>query len=260
MNLGAYAERIEVGATFLGHRQQAFILDQKSSPLSLGHYTECLRSQEHNNAPALGEIIFLAFAAYSLRRPHRHANLNFCLELCSMSTRGDNFPETGGPLLQHFRRIFRRSWRVKPVAVHCIAPGASAGSTDHNQRHPDLTINRPRSCARPPSESTTAEQTNARGQRPGHLLWRANESAQAAQPDQTTHHHKGDRQGGDAADVPGQAAEIVVCEVGNQPQPGMNGQSGGAGQKKELHAHEHPDRVGRVEQPLEARQNDPAHP
>jgi hypothetical protein len=41
-------------------------------------------------------------------------------------------------------------------------------------------------------------------------------SAQAPKPDQGPHHHKGDRQGGDAADVPGQAAEVGVAEVGNQ--------------------------------------------
>jgi len=56
-------------------------------------------------------------------------------------------------------------------------------------------------------------------------------SAQAPQPDQATHHHKGDRQGGDAADMPGQAAQVVVVQVGDQPQPGMNGQGGGAGQQ-----------------------------
>jgi hypothetical protein len=37
----------------------------------------------------------------------------------------------------------------------------------HNQRHPDLTINRPHSCAPPPRAGTTAEQAKARGQRSG---------------------------------------------------------------------------------------------
>ena len=53
-----------------------------------------------------------------------------------------------------------------------------------------------------------------------------NTSAQATQANESAHHHEGDRQGRDAADVPGQAAEGLVCEVGNQPQPGMNGPAG----------------------------------
>jgi len=40
----------------------------------------------------------------------------------------------------------------------------------------------------------------------------------------------------------------------------MNGQGGGAGQQQQLHPHQQPDRVGRIEQPMEARQIDPAHP
>ncbi|MFM7394099.1 MAG: type II toxin-antitoxin system RelE family toxin [Cyanobium sp.] len=39
-------------------------------------------------------------------------------------------------------------------------------------------------------------------------------SPQAAQPDQRTHHHKGDRQGGDRADMPGQAGQVVVGGLG----------------------------------------------
>jgi beta-lactamase class D len=40
-------------------------------------------------------------------------------------------------------------------------------------------------------------------------------SAQPAQPDQGTHHHEGNRQGSDAADVPGQTTKAVVGEGGN---------------------------------------------
>lgn len=47
-------------------------------------------------------------------------------------------------------------------------------------------------------------------------------STQPAQADERAHHHKGDRQGGDATDVPGQATEVGVCEVGDQPQADMH--------------------------------------
>ncbi len=87
-----------------------------------------------------------------------------------------------------------------------------------------------------------------------------NTSAQATQANESAHHHESDRQGGDPADVPSQAAEVVVREAGDQPQPGMDGQGGGTGEQQELHPHEHPDRVGRAEKPLEAWQIDPAHP
>jgi uncharacterized protein (TIGR00106 family) len=40
----------------------------------------------------------------------------------------------------------------------------------------------------------------------------------------------------------------------------MQGQGGSAGQQQQLDAQQHPDRVGRAEQPLKARQIDPAHP
>ena len=51
--------------------------------------------------------------------------------------------------------------------------------------------------------------------------------------------HERDRQGGDAADVPGQAAQVVVGKVGNQPQPGVQGRSSGGGQQQQLDAHQH---------------------
>jgi hypothetical protein len=60
--------------------------------------------------------------------------------------------------------------------------------------------------------------------------------------------------------VPGQAAQVVVGEVGDQPQPGLNGQGRGAGEQEQLHAHQHPDRVGRIQQPPKTGQDDPAHP
>ena len=80
-------------------------------------------------------------------------------------------------------------------------------------------------------------------------------SAQPAQSDQATHHHKRNRQGGDAADVPGQATQVVVSEVGNEPQPGVKCQGGGAGEQQQLDAHQHPgehlDGQGREPQRLE---------
>ena len=49
-----------------------------------------------------------------------------------------------------------------------LAPSASARSSAQQPKKPDLKqINRPHSCARPPWESTTAEQANARGRRSG---------------------------------------------------------------------------------------------
>lgn len=84
-------------------------------------------------------------------------------------------------------------------------------------------------------------------------------SPQAPQADQRSHHHKGDRQGGDAADVPGQASQALVGQGGDQPQAGMEGKGNRAQQQRSFHPHQDPDRMPRFEQPLEPWQENPGH-
>jgi hypothetical protein len=74
-------------------------------------------------------------------------------------------------------------------------------------------------------------------------------TAQAPPAEQATHHHKGNRKGGDKMDVPGQVVQVIFAKSGDQPELDMNGQSGGVGDQQELQVHQHPDRVGRAEQP-----------
>jgi hypothetical protein len=50
-------------------------------------------------------------------------------------------------------------------------------------------------------------------------------------------------------DVPGQVVQVIFAKSGDQPELDMNGQSGGVGDQQELQVHQHPDRVGRAEQP-----------
>ena len=90
------------------------------------------------------------------------------------------------PLLQHSQRIsgfpgvsrrrhpshrsraqlqVPRTQREVPLIPWPQVPASA--TPPHNQRHPDLTINRPRSCAPSPLAGTTAEQANARGPRSG---------------------------------------------------------------------------------------------
>ena len=59
--------------------------------------------------------------------------------------------------------------------------------------------------------------------------------------------------------MPGQPAQIVVGEVGDELQAGVHGQGSGASQQQ-LHAHKYPDRVGRAEDTLDPGQIDPALP
>lgn len=59
-------------------------------------------------------------------------------------------------------------------------------------------------------------------------------SVDAPQSDAGPHHHKRNGQGRDAADGPGQAAEVLVGERGNQPQARMHGQGQRGRQQRQL--------------------------
>ncbi len=80
------------------------------------------------------------------------------------------------------------------------------------------------------------------------------------QPDQRPHHHKGDRQCCDAADVPGQAAEVSSVRLGISRSRAWIARAAVAASSSSLTPTSIPIGFGRVEEAMEPRQVDPPHP
>ncbi len=49
--------------------------------------------------------------------------------------------------------------------------------------------------------------------------------SEASEPNSSTHHHKGNGCSCDASDVPGELRKICFIDIGDKPQPGMQGKS-----------------------------------
>ena len=82
-------------------------------------------------------------------------------------------------------------------------------------------------------------------------------SPKSTQPQTSPHHHKGNRQGRDGANVPSQGEQSLVAEVGNQAQAGVERQGSGGGQQQQLRAGQHPHGVVWIEEAAKARQTIP---